>query len=244
MSEIRDEAVVLDSMNFRDRDLIVALLTPNHGVVRGVFRRARGGRAPRAAAAQVLSLVRCSAFQGPQAELASIRDLDLIRSSYALAGDLTTSTAAAAIAELLLVFCPPGEPAPKPFRLARAILDALLGGVDPDAAIAYTELWLLRLGGWLARLDQCSACSSDLSAGSFTGEYPGLLCSSCAGRGQRLLAQEVEFVAASLTTSPDLISGTPSATVRDWLDAMTRRAAETGLRALAFHRRLQTTSDP
>ncbi len=244
MPEIRDEGVVLDSRNFRDRDLIVAVLTPHHGVVRGVFRRARGGRAPRAAATQVLSHVRCSAFQGPHAEMASFHEFDLIQSSFGLTGDLATSTAAAAVAELFLVFCPPGEPAPKSFRLARAILNALLTGVDPDGAIAYTQLWTLRLGGWLPRLDQCNSCHCDLTNGSFTGASPGLLCRSCAGQERGLTTQDVEFLCATLTTSPNLLSQTPSRTMNSWLDSMATKAAETRLRALEFHRRLQTGQNP
>jgi DNA repair protein RecO (recombination protein O) len=238
MPEIRDLGVVVDTRPFRERDLIIAILTPGHGVVRGVFRRARGGRAPRAAATQVLSVVRCSAYQGPHAELASFRDVDLVLSSFPLAAQLETSTAAAVVAELLVTFCPPGEPAAKPFRLGRAILEALLGGLHPDGAIAYTQLWTLRLDGVLPPLQRCGQCGGALTTAGIHTTAEGLLCSRCGGEGNRLEERDMTYLAAVLGRPPSELADPPSRTLAAWLDALVRAAAERRLPALDLHRDL------
>ena len=48
---VADDALVLDHHPYRDRHLILAVLTRGSGVQRGVLRRARGGKTPPAAAA-------------------------------------------------------------------------------------------------------------------------------------------------------------------------------------------------
>ena len=113
---------MLDSRDYRERDQLVSLLTGSQGLQRGVFRKSRGGRAPRSAATQVLSFVRFSAYIGPHAELVSFQEIELIRSSYPLTSSFSAASAASVVAETLLVFCPVNEPAPRRFRLGVALL--------------------------------------------------------------------------------------------------------------------------
>jgi len=146
---IDDDALVLDTHRYRDRHLIVALLTRDAGVVRGVLRRARVGKAPQAAAAQILSHVHVTGSSRRGADLATFRQLDLLTSSFPLARELVRSTASAVIAELLLTFCPLEEPAPRRYRLGVSLLDGLLEDVDPNSAVAYAQYWMLALSGVL-----------------------------------------------------------------------------------------------
>ena len=96
---IEDEALVLDHYPFGDRHLVLTVLTHHTGVQRGVLRRARGGKAPAAAAAQIMSLVHVDLYQRPEAELATYRHLDLVTSSFPLTRELGKSAAAAVVAE-------------------------------------------------------------------------------------------------------------------------------------------------
>jgi len=148
-----DEALVLDHHPFRDRHLLLTVLSRHHGVQRGILRRARGGKAPAAAAAQVLSRVQVSLYQKASAELATFRHIDLMTSSFPLARDLARSTAAAVVAELLLTFCPPGEPVERSFRLGVSCLEALLEDKEADTVVSYAEFWILALGGVLPSLE-------------------------------------------------------------------------------------------
>ncbi len=238
MTDFTDEGLVLDTLNYRDRDLLLSVLTPHYGVVRGVFRRARGGRAPRAAATQLLSQVQCTIHQSATAELADFRDIDPITSSFGLTSDLKATTAAAAVAELLQVFCPPGEPAFRRYRLGVAILKALLGNVSPDGALAYTQLWLLKLGGFLPPLASCSHCGAQLidSAVISTPEE-GLHCQTCTPSGQILDRRDLDALRSWIQAPPSDISGDPPPALRKWLDRISQDAAERRLKALDFHRR-------
>jgi len=208
---IDDDALVLDHHPFRDRHLVVAVLTRRNGVQRGVLRRARGGKAPLAGAAQILSRVQVSLYQKQSAELATFRHIDLVTSSYPLASDLQRSAAAAVVAELLLTFCPPGEEAERMFRLGGAALDSLLGGTDAGLVVAYSEFWALVLGG----------------------VFPSAMMI-----GADLTEQDVEFLAACRRKPVTEVSEPVPPGVAVWLDRRAREAAEQSLRALSFLREL------
>jgi DNA repair protein RecO (recombination protein O) len=202
-----DDALVLDSLAYGELHLILSLLTPSSGVVRAVLRGARGGKHPPAAATQLLSLIHVVVFQGRRAELATVRQVDLKVSSFPLAGDLERSAATAVVAELLTTFCPQGEPAPRPFRLGVAALNALLGGTAPATVVAYTQLWILTLSGLMPPLEDCAEIADDL-----------------------------EFLVTCRTLAPSELPRLPSAELVRWLDRQVRREADRPLRALDFLR--------
>jgi len=204
---IDDDALVLDSLPYGDRHLILSLLTPSVGVVRAVLRGARAGKSPRAAATQLLSMVHVVAYHSRQAEMATVRQADLMVSSYPLARDLERSTSAAVVAELLATFCPQGEPAPRRFRLGVAALNALLAGTASATVVAYCQLWLLSLGGLLPPLEDSGLAALDL-----------------------------EFLLACRVAAPSELTKPPSAEVVCWLDRKVRQEAERPLRALDFLR--------
>jgi len=204
-----DEALVLDTHPYSDRHLILSVLTRSSGVHRGVLRRARGGKAPTAAAAQVLSRVQLSIAHRAQAELGDIRHLDLITSSYPLATEMGPATAAAVVAELLATFCPLGEPAERSFRLGVASLEALLANVSPGLVVAYAQFWTLALGGVLPA--------------------PESVVEAIGERDARFFALFRSRPVGEIGDIP------PPGAVR-WLDQRVREEAERPLRALGFFR--------
>jgi recombinational DNA repair protein (RecF pathway) len=210
MPVIEDDALILDHHPYRDRHLIVAALSRAHGMVRGVLRSARGGKNPVAGAVQVLSMVNLSFFRRPQAELATFRRVDLLRSSFPLATDIRRSTAGAVVAELLLTFCPLDEPAPRRFRLGVAALEALLDGDDPDRVVAYVQFWVLQLGGLMPPPE-------DLDGDPDPDEL-------------------AFFIACRRIPLPELDLEVPRKASQR-LDAMVRATAERKLRALSFYRK-------
>lgn len=204
-----DDALILDHHPFKDRHLIVSALTPSYGVIRGVLRSARGGKTPLAGSVQILSKIRMSFFRKPQADLATIQRVDLLTSSYPLAGDIRRSTAGAVVAELLQTFCPQEEPAPRRYRLGISALEALLSGCDPDRVVAYAQFWVLQLSGLMPQ--------------------PGELDGSPS-------ADELAFlIACRRIAVADLDLEVPPAAARR-LDSMVRDQAERSLQALSFYR--------
>jgi recombinational DNA repair protein (RecF pathway) len=212
VSRLDDDAVVLDTRPYRDRHQIVVFLTRRHGTVRAVLRGARAGKAPPAAATQILSVVRVIAYQAPSAELATCQRVDLVRSSYPLAADLSRSSAAAVIAELLATFTAPGDDDPRPFRLGAALLEALLGGVDADAAVGYAQVWCLLFAGLLA------AAGDDASGAASRPDGTGL------------------FIAACRRLRPSELPAPAPEDVTEWLDGRVRAEADRRLPALDFYR--------
>ncbi len=239
MAIYTSEAVVLDSHPYQDRHVILAVLTPEHGTVRGVLRRARGAKAPLGAATQVLSRLEVELFHRAGAELATFRQVDLLTSSYPLVKSLQQAAAAAVIAELLLTFCPPGEPAERPFRLATAVLDGLLAGTDPPVAVAYTQLWIILLHGLMPPLHLCAGCGAGLEQGWLVrpvDAHP--LCRRCAPPDAETLSLDAIGFLAQCRRLPvaEIEVGVPD-DCGCWLDRLTRCAAERRLSALDFFRR-------
>jgi len=234
---ITDDAIVLDSRAFRDRDLLVTVLTRNDGVQRGVFRRSRGGRAPQAGAVQIMSEVRCSLYRGPHAELATFREVELITSSYGLASRLETAAAAQVVAETLRLFCPENEPAPRRYRLGVTLLKSLLAGIEPDAAIAYGQIWCLKLGGLLPPLSICGQCGVALGPSPrWTDSARQLHCADCLANGNHLVEADMAFLRVALQSSPIDLRTRPGASLQRWLDELIREVAECRLGALDFFR--------
>jgi DNA repair protein RecO (recombination protein O) len=232
------EALVLDSLPYAERHLLLSVLTAAHGVVRGIARGVRGGKAPAAAAAQILSLVRLEISYGPHAELATFRRLELVESSYPLAAELELFAAASAVAELLLTFCPPHEPAERAFRLGRTVLSGLLGGARPEVAVAYAAQWTLALAGLLPPLDACASCGAKVDppfALRPTDGHP--VCARCrptdAGRLDRA---DVGFLAVVRRRPLEEVGDTLPPGVGAWLDQVVHAVAERRLPALDFFR--------
>jgi len=173
-----DEAIVLARYPFRERDLVVTLLTRNGGQVRALARHARGARSSRAAALEPLAAVRVSYFERPRAELATLDEAALVRTAFPLASSPAAWAAGQVVAELALAFCPPGERLEAPYRLIDRCIAALLAGAAPTAVVAYAELWLLKLSGILPDLDRCGACGEGLEEGArvFDAAEGGFVC--------------------------------------------------------------------
>lgn len=238
MPSYTDDALVLVSSPYGDRHLVLTVLTHHHGAVRGVLRGARAGKAPKTSATQILSAVRVTAFQGPHAELATFRALELAQSSFPLASRLETAAAAAVVAELLFTFCPVSEPAERRFRLGRSTLDAMLSGCDPRTAVAYVQFWVLVLGGVFPALDRCMKCGKKLDViikVHPTNHHP--VCPGCApSDAGEIDADSLRFLTACRQLPVTEVQGPPPRRLQQWLDRVAQSEAARSLRALESFR--------
>ena len=234
-----EKALILDRSPYRDRHMVIAVLTARHGVIRGVLRGVRGGRKANSAAIEVLTLVQFTSHQGPAAEMATFREIEMIRSSYPLASDFAASSAASVVAELLHSFCSEGEAAPRRFRLGSAALDALLGGVQPSLLVSYAQRWMLALSGVFPDVGRCSRCDRPTDGRLVYDDNEGLpLCSGCAPtKPAELEPADLEFLENCAKRRPlDLKFPAPPG-VRRWLDLLTKIESDRPMRALSFFRR-------
>jgi DNA repair protein RecO len=148
MALVSTTAFILKLDPLSEKDLVVALLTKDHGVVRAAVRGARG-KSKRAAALQLLTEVSLTYFRKEGADLARVDGLEIVKSAYDLAVDAGAAMLLPYIAESALTFVPESELGGDVYRLVRHVLDALEAGVPPPLATRYFETWLLRFAGVL-----------------------------------------------------------------------------------------------
>jgi len=161
----RDDAFVLARYPFRERDLVVVLLTRGSGQVRMVARRARTLRSSQATAMEPLALINVTFYERPGAELATLHEAMVVRSGFPLAADPPAWAAGQVVAELALVYCQPGQRAEAAFRLVDRCLACLLEGHEPESVAWYAELWFLKLAGVFPEMGRCGVCGIALPEG-------------------------------------------------------------------------------
>jgi DNA repair protein RecO len=148
MALVSTTAFILKLDPLSEKDLVVALLTKDHGVVRAAVRGARG-KSKRAAALQLLTEVSLTYFRREGADLARVDGLEIVKSAYDLAVEPDAAMLLPYVAESALTFVPESELGGDVYRLVRHVLDALEAGVPAPLATRYFETWLLRFAGVL-----------------------------------------------------------------------------------------------
>jgi len=161
---IETEGIVLRTYNLAEADKIMVCLTRQAGVVRAVARGARRLKSRFGAGLEPFTIIDLSYYEKEGRELASLRQVEIIRSFFGLAGSSESVAALAYMSELVMEFAPPQEPNEKLFRMVRAVVEALANAPeDLQALVRYFEVWTLKLGGFLPDLRACADCAKALS---------------------------------------------------------------------------------
>ncbi len=157
-----DEGYVLARYPYRERDLVVAVLTRFGGQIRVLARSARSPRSGVAPAVEPLAHIRLTYFERSRSELGTLGEAVLLRSAFPLAANPPGWAAGQVVVELALLHCPAGQRLESAFRLVDRCTQALLAGHDPLAVAHYAELWFLRLAGVLPEVNRCGVCGAAL----------------------------------------------------------------------------------
>lgn len=198
------EAVILRSSNFGEADKLVSFLSRTLGRLRGVAPNARRSRRRFGAALEPLSHVRLWFFERERDELVRLSESELIEPYYDARGDYERSVALNQVAELSDLMLPEREPAERSFRLLLAVLRGFRQTDSVWLPLTYLQLWMVRLGGWLPSLENCTQC------GRVLGEDPAygnpatgkLYCARCRKPGARLLGAAARRDAAEMLSKP------------------------------------------
>jgi DNA repair protein RecO (recombination protein O) len=192
MGLVEAEGIVLRSYNLAEADKIVVCLTRHAGVVRTVARGARRLKSRFGAGLEPFTIIALTYYEKEGRELVSLRQAEIIRSFFDLAGSAETVAALAYMSELVMEFAPPHEPNERLFRMVRAVVEAL--AADPDdlpALVRYFEIWTLRLAGFLPDLRSCADCAKRLGEDSsiyLNAEFKAR-CGQCSNRLGKELSQ-------------------------------------------------------
>jgi DNA repair protein RecO (recombination protein O) len=161
---IETEGIVLRTYNLAEADKIMVCLTRQAGVLRMVARGARRLKSRFGAGLEPFTIIALTYYEKEGRELGSLRQVEIIRSFFNLAGSTEAVAALAYMSELVMEFAPPQEPNEKLFRMVRAVVEALASAPENlPALVRYFEIWTLKLGGFLPDVRACADCGKDLS---------------------------------------------------------------------------------
>jgi len=190
MGFLETEALVLRTYNLAEADKIVVCLTSASGLIRAVARGCRRLKNRFGAALEPFTLLNITCYQKENQELISLRQTEILKSNFSLAGNAETLTGLAYMGDLVIEFSPPYQSNDKLFRMVKACLNAIAQSpADQQAILRYFEIWLLKLEGFLPDIKRCAECHEifDNSERVFIGSDLALRCRSCSqGMGQPL----------------------------------------------------------
>ena len=233
MKRLRDQAYVLRTHPLGDADLIVALLTEQHGLVRGVARSARRSRRRFGGVLEPLTHVRAEWFEREGRDLGRIEALESIRSFAGMQARPELQALCAGLAEVAGTFTHEGQDDPRGFRLLGAVLEALEADRDPWALLRYFEYWTLRLHGLLPDPAECARCGQPADR-VVEGGQPS--CGACTSSGTVLTRADVEFLRQLRRAAPrdlpeDALSARPGGAVESLLRGALEGFAERRFRS-------------
>ncbi len=181
MPLLESEAIVLRTFRLGETDKIVSLLTRQFGRLRVVAAGAERPKSRFGASLEPLSYIRLWFYERENRDLLRLNSTELIESFFDMQKDYRFNLAAQFVAEVSERFLPEREVNERVFRLILKTLRGILRSKQIERPLLYFDYWLLRLGGFLPHLNQCSTCGRALgeSPGYFGPGSEGLVCADC-----------------------------------------------------------------
>jgi DNA repair protein RecO (recombination protein O) len=182
------QAIVLRQIIYGESDLIVSLLSAEHGIIRGFAHGGRRSVKRFGSALAPFSTIDVR-WQSSRTELVTFLDADLLSAREAIRHSVMRLGLAYYAVELLEMLLNPGESQPILFRLLQGYLDALAEGENSRQARLLFELRLVQQLGYIPHLLHCSECFVQFSHTpvAFDPARGGSLCPACAKETQPLL---------------------------------------------------------
>ena len=209
MGLVETQAIVLQTFKLADADKIVLCMTEKAGLIRGVAHGARRLKSKFGASLEPFTLIQLTFFEKETRELVTFKDAEILKSYFdAAAAGTEAFQGLVYLLELVKEFAPPHQPDERLFKLLRACVDSLAGSpLESRGVSAYTELWTLKLTGFLPELRLCGTCGRALDE-TFRGQryisHEGVLwCDVCrAGAAQPLEAEAYGLLASTRSKGP------------------------------------------
>lgn len=202
MGIVETQAIVLQTYKLADADKIVLCMTEKAGLVRGVAKGARRLKSKFGASLEPFTLIHLSFFEKETRELVTIRGAEIVKSYFDAVGNAQAFEGLVYLLELVKEFALPNQSDEKLFKMLRACVDFLARNpLEVNAVSAYSELWTLKLAGFLPDLKSCGVCGIGLDA-SYQGRrfisHEGVLwCDLCAKSGAQHLKSEAYMLLSS-----------------------------------------------
>lgn len=206
MGIVETQAIVLQTYKLADADKIVLCMTEKAGLVRGVARGARRLKSKFGASLEPFTLIQLTFFEKETRELVTIKTAEIVKSYFDAAGNAQSFEGLVYLLELVREFALPHQADERLFKMLRACVDFLaLNPSESGAVSAYTELWTLKLTGFLPEFKSCGVCGTTLDD-SYRGQrfisHEGVLwCQACGKGGAQTLGVEAYKLLSSTRRS-------------------------------------------
>jgi DNA repair protein RecO (recombination protein O) len=191
MPVYESEAIVLQTYPLGEADRLVSFFSRTMGRMRGVASGARKPKSRFGSTLERLSHIRIWYYERENRELVRISQCDMIESFLDAFGDYDSSIALSLFSEITETVLPDREASDANFRLLLLAAQTVKRTGSSELPLAYFALWTVKLGGWLPRLDGCSACGAALGAGdpAYLGRgATAIFCSKCHKGGMRTIS--------------------------------------------------------
>jgi DNA repair protein RecO (recombination protein O) len=183
MSEIiKTEAVVLGKINYSESSLIVSLFTKSNGLVSAIIK---GGRRPKSklvSVVDVLNHIQIVMYRKESREIQIISSADLISYFPNVKSDLTTTSYAYAVVEIVKDLLNENEANELLFNGLVRILNLMEKNQEhPAILFGRFFIFFLREIGYELNLETCVVCSDPLTEADKPTRffYEGFVCEKC-----------------------------------------------------------------
>jgi DNA repair protein RecO (recombination protein O) len=208
MGIVETQAIVLQTYKLADADKIVLCMTERAGLVRGVARGARRMKSKFGASLEPFTLINLTFFEKETRELVTIKGAEIVKSYFEAVGNAQAFEGLVYLLELVKEFALPHQADEKLFKMLRACIDFLAQNPsEVNATSTYSELWTLKLTGFLPEFKSCGVCQIHLDD-SYRGQrfisHEGVLwCQTCgAGGGQPLGGEAYGLLSSTRRSGP------------------------------------------
>jgi DNA repair protein RecO (recombination protein O) len=180
---------LLRSVDYRDADRIVTLLTDRHGKVSLLARGARSSQRRFAGALEPFSVLDAELSLG-RGELGQLRSAQVVQALPRILGDLRRMSAAGSALALLREVVPERAPDPAIFESALQMLCALdEPAARPDTLLLAFDVHLMTLAGFAPGLSACGVCGKRPAPGQaaeLDATRGFIVCRACGGAAHHL----------------------------------------------------------
>ncbi len=238
-------AFVLRTVNYRDSDLIVTLLTRGHGKIGAIARRARASKKRFGGSLLPMRVIEVSMQLKPQRDLAVLKEAEVVEDFRDIETSFERITVASYATELVRAMTREEDQVDDVFELLRSFY-ASIGTCDEsievlESVLHHFELALLAACGGAPTIDRCHRCGAaadTMDKFRCTRGGEGLVCKTCVEEHERygILEDETLAVLAYLSApGGDAPQGIANAAVRAQvrrvLDASLARFIDTELKS-------------
>ena len=241
-------AFILRSVNYRESDRILTLLTRDLGKVSAIAKAARKSRKRFGGALEPFTRFEAVLGRGRGGgRLYSLREAHLLDSHAALARDLQRLGVAAHLLEVVREVVPEEEPNFRMFDIVQATLGLLAGGVSCPRSLGIAAIQrVLATSGFAVSVGSCNACGAPVPPGRsvlFDPLRGGVVCTPCGGGPLRISGRAAAAFAELGATSLEAASE-KKLDAGEWsrieyaLDAFVQQHLEKELKTTAFRRQV------